>query len=147
MSEPQPTMGTLLRRTAELALRQMRVAIPAVVVSFDATKATCSAQPLIKEPQQAGGHAADPALSDVPVIYPGSATSRVRWPLAKGDTVLLVFLDRAADGWILSLLLPEATAPKEHAPAERRWHDYTDAIAIPMSTSVPAVRAVATDRL
>ncbi len=146
-TEGQPTLGGLLRSAAELAARGIRVAIPAVVVSFDATKATCSAQPLIQEPLKLGGHSADPALADVPVLYPGSARSSVRFPLAKGDTVLLVFLDRASDEWALSLLLSEATAPKEKQPAERRWHDYTDAVAIPVATKAPASRLVATSAM
>jgi len=140
-------MSTLLRRTAAAALEQARVAIPAVVVSFDAAKATCSAQPLIRHPLPDGGERADPALAGVPVLYPGTATSRVRFPLAKGDTVLLIFLDRASDEWALSLLLPEATSPREKSPAERRFHDITDAVAIPIATTSPADRPVDADRM
>lgn len=143
----QPSLSALLRAQVARAREEIRVAIPAVVVAFDADKVTCQAQPLIQEPLPIGGHSADPALADVPVLYPGTAGSRVRFPLAKGDTVLLVFLDRASDEWALSLLLPEATAPTAKTPAERRHHDYTDAVAIPISTCAPADCPVASDRL
>lgn len=146
-TDAQPTLSSLLRGAAELALRQARVAIPAVVVSFDAGKATCAAQPLIAEPLAEGGHRTDPAVTNVPVLYPGTATSRVRFPLTKGDTVLLVFLDRASDDWALSLQLAEATSPKLKLPAECRRHDYTDAVAIPIATCAPSDLSVAADRL
>lgn len=142
--DAQPDLPALLRGAGAQVLRRLRVGIPAVVVSFNADAATVACQPLIDEPQAEGGHLADPALDAVPVLYPGSANHAVRWPLAKGDTVLLIFLDRASDGWALSLLQTEATAPKRHLPAERRWHHYSDAVAIPISTRSPSFRPVGT---
>lgn len=115
-------------------LELARVAIPARVESFDPLKRTIEAQPLIQRPLPDGDVVSDPPLSDVPVVYPGTGKHRVLFPLATGDTVLLVFLDRASDDWALSLLLPEATSPKEKAPTDVRSHDYTDAVAIPLST-------------
>ena len=130
----QPTLQKVLKTAGNRAIELMRVAIPAVVVSYDSTKRTCSAQPLIQHPRPEGGHRSDPALADVPVLFWGTGRHRVKFPLRKGDTVLLVFLDRASDEWALSLLQSDATNPKEQAPAERRFHDVTDAVAIPIST-------------
>ena len=143
----KPNLSRLLRDAGAQAREQVRVAIPAVVISFDAAAGTCCAQPLIQEPLADGGHRTDPALADVPVCYPGTARDRVRFPLVKGDQVLLVFQDRAIDGWALGLQLPEATSPKAQTPAERRHHDFTDAVAYPISTCAPANRPIASDRL
>lgn len=140
--DAQPDLSSLLRGSGAATLRRLRVAIPAVVVAFDANHATCDCQPLIEDPLAEGGHSADPGLKDVPVLYPGSAHHALRWPLAKGDTVLLVFLDRASDGWALGLLQPNNAQTQR--PAERRWHHYSDAVAIPVSTRSPSLRPVGT---
>lgn len=140
--DAQPDLSSLLRGAGAQVLRRLRVAIPAMVVSFDSNKATVACQPLIDEPQAEGGHLADPSLDAVPVLYPGSAHHAMRWPLVKGDTVLLVFLDRASDGWALGLL--QAENAKVQQPAERRWHHYSDAVAIPISTRSPSLRPVGT---
>ncbi|MFH0902151.1 MAG: Gp138 family membrane-puncturing spike protein [Pseudomonadota bacterium] len=143
----QPSLSTLLVTAGDRATERLRVAIPAVVISFDADTMTCAAQPLIAHPRKEGGSRSDAPVGDVPVLYPGTMRSQVRFPLAKGDQVLLVFLDRASDDWALALLTSEVSSPKEKRPAERRFHDLTDCIAIPFCTAVPANRAVAIDRL
>jgi len=110
------------------------VAIPAKVTAFDRRRRTVEVQPLIRRPGRDGGTTQEPALADVPVVWPGTARHRVRFPLRVGDTVLLVFLDRASDDWALGLQLPTATNPALVDPAEVRAHDYADAVAIPLST-------------
>lgn len=139
--DAQPDLASLGRQSADLALRRARACIPARVVTFDAAKATIACQPLIDEPRPDGGHLADPVLQDVPVLYPGSAKASERWPLAPKDTVLVYFLDRAADGWILDLLSAQAADPRSHQPTERRWHDVADAVAVPIATAAGPVTA------
>lgn len=136
-----PTLRSVARRVVERALAQARVAIPAKVVSFDRRRRTVEAQPLIRRPGRDGGTTQEPALADVPVVWPGTGRHRVRFPLRAGDTVLLVFLDRASDDWALGLQLPTATNPPLVDPAEVRSHDYADAVAIPLSTFSAALSA------
>lgn len=140
-TEDPPTLRSVARRTAERALAQARVAIPGKVTAFDSRRRTCEVQPLIRRPGKAGGTVQEPALADVPVVWPGTGRHRVRFPLRAGDTVLLVFLDLASDDWSLGLQLPTATNPPLVAPAEVRSHDFADPVAIPLSTFSAALSA------
>lgn len=132
-----PTLRAIARRTIERALAQARVAIPARVEEFDADARTVVAQPLIRPPGPVGDTVEEAPLHDVPVIWPGSGRARMRFDLATGDQVLLVFGDHAIDDWALGLTKPTATDPRLVDPAEVRSHDYTDAIAIPLATFNP----------
>ena len=59
----------------------------------------------------------------VPVVYPGSGGWSFTFPIAQGDTGLLVFSQRDADKWFA-----EGVTAK---PPTRRMHDFSDAIFIP----------------
>lgn len=135
------TLGAVFRKAVERALAQARVCIPARVVSFDRVRRTCKVKPLIRRPGKDGGTTEEPALADVPVVWPGTGRARVRFPLAPGDTVLLVFLDYASDDWALGLQQPTATNPQAVSPTEVRSHDITDAVAIPLSTFSGSLQA------
>lgn len=136
-----PTLDAVLRRAIARALAQMRVAGPARVESFDRKRRTVKVKPLICRPGREGATSEEPAIGDVPVLWPGTKTHRIRFPLAVDDMVLLVHLDLASDDWALGLLLPQAVKPRPVAPAEVRSHDYTDVVAIPLSTFAPALSA------
>lgn len=142
-----PTLAAVIRRAMDRARAQIRVSIPAKVISFDSSAVTCDVQPLIRQPEQNGDYTVDPPLKGVPVVYSGSRQHRVRFPLSAGDQVLLLFSDRAIDEWALALQLPEVSNPSEKYPAEYRSHSITDAVAIPLATFAAAVRTVPTDRL
>ncbi len=61
-------------------------------------------------------------LYDVPVVFPGSGSSTVRFPIAAGDTGLVIFAQRDIDNW-----LEGETA----TPDTTRMHDMADGIVIP----------------
>src|SRR6185312_7133451 len=89
--------------------QQMRVSMPAVVVSFDATKQTVSVQPAIKEIVaylEAGGLWNNnteaiplPVLQDVPVVVPRAGGFTITLPIQPGDECLVVFGDTCIDAW------------------------------------------------
>jgi hypothetical protein len=139
-TDDPPTFRAVARRVIERALAQARVAIPAKVVSFDPAKRTIKAQPLIRRPGPVGGTIEEPALGDIPVLWPGSGRHRIRFPLRAGDSVLLVFLDLASDDWALGMQQGTATNPPLVDPAEVRSHDFADAVAIPISTFTAALQ-------
>ena len=60
-------------------------------------------------------------LYDVPVVYPGSGTATVRFPITTGDTGLIIFAQRDIDNW-----LEGETA----TPNTTRLHDYSDGITL-----------------
>lgn len=105
---------------------QLRVAIPAIVESFDADKQTVSVQPAITENIQVGGEAAKatqlPVLTDIPICFPRAGGYCITLPIAKGDECLLVFADMCIDGWWQSGGVQDQM--------ETRRHDLSDAFAI-----------------
>jgi hypothetical protein len=64
-----------------------------------------------------------PVITDVPVVFPGAGDYSVTFPIAKGDTVLLIFAEGSLDQWL--------TKGGEVDPQDDRRFSLTDAIAIP----------------
>ena len=64
-----------------------------------------------------------PVIPSVPVCFPGSGAFRVTFPVAKGDTGLLVFCSRSIDRW-----LSEGGSVD---PQDDRTHDLSDAVFVP----------------
>src|SRR5580700_198846 len=112
---------------------ELRVALPAIVVSFDAATQNVTVQPAIKEsllnslvptPQSL------PQLANVPVIYPRGGGFSVTFPLVEGDEGVIVFQDIAIDSWWQS-------GGTNNVEVERRRHDLADAVFIPGGCSQP----------
>lgn len=112
---------------------QIRVAIPAIVESFDAGKQTVSVQPALTENIQAGSDDVKavklPILTDIPICFPRANGYCITLPVAKGDECLLVFADMCIDGWWQSGGVQDQM--------ETRRHDLSDAFAIIGVTSQP----------
>lgn len=112
---------------------QLRVAIPAIVESFDPEKQTVSVQPAITENIRVGEEAAKtarlPILTDIPICFPRAGGYSITLPIKKGDECLLVFADMCIDGWWQSGGVQDQM--------ETRRHDLSDAFAIIGTTSQP----------
>ena len=99
------------------------VAMPGRVTAYEREKHRASVQPLLRR-VYADGRADDmPVIPGVPVIFPQAGGAVLDFPVAKGDTVLLVFADRALDTWLAS---GDMATPPSLAS-----HTLSDAIAIP----------------
>jgi hypothetical protein len=98
------------------------------VESYDATTQKASVQPLIKRgyyDEKGGVRQAEslPIITGVPVLFPGGGGCRITWPIAVGDTVLLVFSEASLDKWVVT--------GGEVDPRDDRRHSLSDAVAIP----------------
>jgi hypothetical protein len=134
--ERAPSQDEMIRRNNDALSRQVRVCIPAEVVSWNAAKQTITAQPLIREKiinRQDGtqGFVSLPQLVDVPVCFPQGGDYVLTFPIAAGDEVLIVFADTCIDQWWAS--------GGEQNWNDRRRHDLADAIAVVGINSVPNV--------
>lgn len=97
MTTARPTLTDVLREWQGATLGLVRVACPAVVQSYDPATLTAVVQltaPLLID----GAPVAVPPVA-CPVAFPSSAGASITWPLAAGDTGLVVFADRSTDGW------------------------------------------------
>lgn len=82
------------------ALRQeMHCALPAVVESYDKATQTVTVKPAIRERLSGGTYVDLPLLADIPVFFPGGASSGITFPVQKGDECLVIFADCCIDAW------------------------------------------------
>jgi hypothetical protein len=123
----EPLLTEILAQVRERAAADVRVALPAKVVRFDAATQMIDAQPMVREGyiDENGERQTDalPVIPNVPVCFPGSGPFCITFPIAVGDTVLLVFSDRSLDKWL--------SVGGVIDPGDDRNHHLTDAIAIP----------------
>lgn len=94
------------RREQDLKLRQtainLRVAMPGIIQSFDATEQTVTVQCAIREKINMDGDLSwqdIPLLLDVPVIFPRAGNYILTMPIQAGDECLVVFGDSCMDAW------------------------------------------------
>lgn len=118
----RPNLSQLAEAVVEAAGEQIRSAIPGVFASVASDLSTASVQPAVS---RAGGES-DPAIPDVPVLFPQFSGGQITWPIAAGDPCLLVFGDRSLDEW------QRAGGARSVDPTDPRTHDLTDAVAIPL---------------
>lgn len=122
-----PTLQAILLRAVERAQRGIRQALPAKVESYDEATRKASVQPLLLEgyTDAAGDRVAEalPVITNVPIVFPGSGGARVRWPIARGDTVLLIFSSASLDRWLVRGGMLD--------PGDDRNHDINDCFAVP----------------
>src|SRR5262249_11851944 len=98
------TLAEIIRNFVKAGTGALRVALPGRVEQYDATKQSVDVAPLLKNPfeDQTGALQTEslPVVPGVPVIFPGGGGFRITFPVAAGDTGLLVFSDRSLDRWL-----------------------------------------------
>lgn len=109
------------------AIADLHVSCPARVESYDATTQKASVKPLLKarvtDETEERVALSRPVITNVPVAFPGGGGFHCTFPLAAGDTVLLVFSDQSLDKWL--------SAGGEVDPGDEAIHAPSDAFCIP----------------
>lgn len=125
MRSPSPLDAVEIFRKS--IFRDIRVAVPARVESFDASNATVDVQPLLKEEytDESGDSVVEslPVVQSVPVMFPGAGNFRMTFPIEQGNTGLLIFTDRAMGQWLAK--------GGEVDPIDKSRHSLKDAVYIP----------------
>ena len=114
------------------ASNRLRVAIPGIVQSYDASQQTVTVQVALREKLSIDGNenwVDIPLLLDVPIIFPRSGGYVLTLPITSGDEVLVVFGDCCIDAWWQSGGVQNQI--------DTRRHDLSDAFAIPGPWSQP----------
>ena len=97
-------------------------AMPGIINSYSAAKATCSVQVSIKAQvrDEVGVESwvALPLLVDCPVIFPSGGGFTLTFPIAAGDECLVIFASRCIDAWWQS--------GGVQIQADLRMHDLSD---------------------
>lgn len=116
------TQDAAMDATVDSKLKELHTALPGIIVAFDAVKQTASVQSTISRVAHDDSATPLPLCVDVPVHFPGGSGYVLTFPVAPGDECLLVFSERAIDGWFES---GEVTPPTDY-----RLHDLSDGFAL-----------------
>lgn len=103
----------------------IRVALPAIVTSFDSSKQTISCVPAIRELVNINGEVSYrdlPELKDVPISIPRAGNWAITLPIQAGDECMVIFQDLCMDGWWFRGGVQNWN--------DLRRHDLSDAIAV-----------------
>lgn len=93
------TPGAALEALRSALRQEMHCALPAVVESYDKAAQTVTVKPALRERISGGIYVDLPLLADIPVFFPGGASSGITFPVQKGDECLVIFADCCIDAW------------------------------------------------
>ncbi len=123
-------INDLMRKISD----SMRVAMPASIESYDFKTQKADIKIDMQELYHNGTSLEYPVLSGVPVIFPRCGGASITMPIVRGDTCLVMFLDRDSTAWLLG--------GKNLKPKSMRSHHLSDAVAImglcPFTNKSPA---------
>jgi len=119
-----PDLARVISDAVRYHLGEVNTAIPARILSYDPTTQEAEVQPLIKRRYKDGTVVSRAPITGVPVVFPAAGGGIITFPVAVGDTVLLIFSQRSIDRWVRS-------EGGEVDPLDNRKHDISDAMAIP----------------
>ena len=100
--------------------QEINCAKPGIVQSYNPNDQTATIEPAIQS-QVGGKNLKPPILTDVPVFFPGGASSGIVFPIQKGDECLVVFADCCIDAWFQN--------GGSSTPISVRKHDLSDGFA------------------
>jgi hypothetical protein len=137
----EPTWAEVISGAIDSRLLDLHTCIPGVVVGFDAVRQSVNVQPVIKRSiQNSDGeivHEQLPIVHNVPIAFPGGGGYVMRFPIAAGDHVWLMFSEAAMSQW--------RTTGQIADPVDLRRHDlsYACAMYLPFGTVAEAAEAAA----
>lgn len=116
----KPEIYDIVYEAIMSALLNVHVASPGIVQTYDDATQTCSVQPAVKRPvpDELGEIVTEelPVIQNVPVFVLGSPKLTVQTGLAKGDSVLLVYLDYSMAAWRNTGQVSEPGDVRQHGP-------------------------------
>jgi hypothetical protein len=124
-----PDFVETLRSAMSQAMNGLFVALPGKVEVYNPTTQTATVKPLLQRAyiDDQGNEGLDDlaAIPNVPIMFPRAGGFFLSFPLVPNDNVLLLFMDRSIDSFMVS------TGTVALDPVDLREHDLSDAIAIP----------------
>lgn len=115
----------------------LKVAVPGIIQSFNATEQTVTVQPAIQEkildPKTLETSWVPlPLLVDVPIILPRAGGFILTMPIGAGDECMVIFADACIDGWW-------ANGGAKNTQPDKRRHDLSDGFCLLAPWSQPRV--------
>lgn len=137
----EPSLADTMQTLINMQMADFNTALPCVVTNVvgELANQRIDVQPAINILYKDGTSEERPQILGVPVMFPGSNTSLISWPINVGDTVMCVFSQRSMDNFKIGNGQP--TVPNDY-----RKMSAQDAVAFPglqpfaKSLNNPAVR-------
>ena len=131
----------MIKTHFQIELGELYTAMPCIVTNVvgELSSQRIDVQPSINTLYKDGEQEEHSQLLALPVIFPGSMTSLISWPINVGDTVFVIFSQRSMDNF-------KAGNGQPTTPTDYRKMDSRDGVAIPglfpfsKSLNNPAVR-------
>lgn len=133
------TQTELLEQAKNNAMMDVRVSMPASIVSFDAATKTATIAIMMQMVNADDTPEDYPLLVDCPCVFTRGGGFHVVHPYAEGDSGLVLFSDRCLDGWFES----GRAAP----PMDYRIHSMSDAYFIGGADHLGNVSPVVSDAM
>lgn len=128
------SQGEIYKALVDKIGNNIRVAMPAIIEKYDFKTSKVDIKINVKELFENGSDIDYPIISNVPLIFPRSGGASIILPVKRGDSCLVMFLDRDISAWLLG--------GNNVKPETRRAHNLNDAVAIigltPFSLPSPA---------
>lgn len=125
VDERTANMSDVLNAVIDAVRFDIRVAMPGIVQTWDASQQTVTVQLALRERISDGGSETEmqiPLLVDVPVVMPRAGGYVLGFAPCEGDECLVVFADMCIDSWWQS--------GDVQSQADSRRHDLSDGFAI-----------------
>jgi len=106
-------------RLLEYGSSQMRVGMPGIIESYDASEQSCDVQPAFTEENGTS----IPVIKRAPIYFPRFGSFSITAPPAQGDPCWIAFSERDIDNWM--------NFGQKAPPFSRRTFDWNDAIVFP----------------
>lgn len=129
MAPREPTLSTLIIDAIQSRLLDFHVMLPCKITKYTASENTVEVAILLKDQQPNLDGTVElaefPPILDVPVMFQRCAGGWLTWPLAVGDTGMVLFADRSLSNW-------SQTAKGEIVdPKDLGMHNFSGAVFIP----------------
>lgn len=112
----------IMKALQERICSNLRVSMPGTIENYDFKNCKASIKIDMQELYSNDTSVDYPVISNVPVIFPRCGGAEITMPVKRGDTCLVIFMDRDINSWLLG-----ASGKK---PETRRTHHLNDAVAI-----------------
>lgn len=116
------TSSDIISNSIWSVLNNVHTALPGIVKEYDPTTNKATIQPALNKAFTTG-EMPMPLLPNVPIMFPGSSSFNITFPVNVGDYVLLIFMERSIDLW--------KAVGGQVTPKDPRKFDLSDSIAIP----------------
>lgn len=127
MAQPSDLpLGELLRTALDSRLLDLHTAMPGTIVSYDDATQTATVQPGIWRSLDDTLETL-PAIPSVPIAWPAGGGMGLKFPLEKGDAVMLVFSEASFTTW--------RTSGQVSDPSDESRHSLSYPLAFPFARS------------